>query len=112
VKRSNGSFAAVTDDLLRDTSALLAWRQANTGGSSTDDDLFVLGAAERALELASNPSALFISLVKHNRRRFITIAQDERAADRLRRHEGHGTIHSPFAAKLISRLAGRMAGVR
>jgi hypothetical protein len=100
-----GSFASITDATLRDTAALLAWRAANLGLPPTErDQLFVVAAAERALEKGSNPAALFVSIVKDARRELITCEQDDRAARRLRAYRdqriGCATYSRDLAGKL------------
>jgi hypothetical protein len=82
---NTGAFGHVSDEILKDTSRLLEWRQANLGIPPSDADaLFVVSAAERALEKGDNPSALFVQIVKGNLRTHLTCQHEDRAAARLK----------------------------
>ncbi len=83
-----GSFAAVDDAMLRNTAALVAWRTANLKTEPCGPDLvFVLGAAERALEKATkSAAAMFVVLVRDRREDLISGAQEDRARQRLRQY--------------------------
>jgi hypothetical protein len=95
--------------MLLDTSALLKWRAANLkliGQEISDrDTIFVLGAAERALEINPEaPARLFVFLVKGCRRDFITAAQEDRAVARLRVHrvgERSTEVRAPVSAAAV-----------
>jgi hypothetical protein len=81
----------VTTADLRDDAKLLAWFKAATQRKhrilkNCEAELrFVFEAAERALSEGNNPPALFVDIINHNRRDYITQAQEDRAQHRLRR---------------------------
>lgn len=119
-------FAGVTRDLLADTEALVAWaaaaarRERPVVSDSEADRLRVLGAAERALEVADNPPALFASIVSRQDWRLISQEQEARAVSRLRELAGTRATPGPAvghvgpvrAGSLVAELLARQREVR
>ena len=98
-----GSFASVTVGILRDTAQLVAWRTANVKSEPcTDDLMFVVAAAEKALERGRNKPSLFVDIMKNSRRDFVTAANMDRAAARLGEFRNRG---APAASQHGSALA-------
>lgn len=85
-----GVFSKLTADTLRDTAAMVAWHHAAAGkpkpviGGSESDRLFVLAAAECAIERGENAPALFAWLVAGKKRDGIRQEHEDRARARLR----------------------------
>lgn len=86
-------FARLTPAVLRDTGQLVAWwhdasrRRKPVISSSEQSRLYVLAAAERALEVGTAPVALFAWLVSGGHWTALSDAQRERARRRLRDHD-------------------------
>jgi hypothetical protein len=81
LKKPVGSvMRSISPNDLKDTTRLLALFPE----ASEDDRLFILGAAERALELGKKPVAMFVKFIRDNDRKLISGKQADRAAARLR----------------------------
>ncbi len=90
-KRSKASvFDSITEEVLRDTSKLTAWhvnasKQAKpVVDHSEANELRIVATAERALEVGSNPSALFTEIVSRAKWDYITQDQEQRASERIK----------------------------
>jgi hypothetical protein len=112
-----GTYGAVTTAMLKDTRALLEWRTLNLGGRESDDrdKLFLLEAAERALESRENPASLFVWIFKGNHRDRITLTQEDRARQRLKRWHDHERTErynrDPWLKNLVEQMmAGKGVG--
>jgi len=108
-----GTYGAVTTAMLKDTGALLEWRKLNLGGREPDDrdKIFLLGAAEHAIESRQNPASLFVWIFKGKHRERITLDQEDRATQRLKRWHRHQVTErhnrEPWLKKLVEQT---MAG--
>ncbi len=75
-------FGKVDSDLLGDTAGLLKW-----AGGAIDcdaDRLRFVAAAERSLEKAKNPAAMFVKIIKQRDWAKTNQAQEDRAIERLK----------------------------
>ena len=102
--RTSGVFKKLSEPDLRDTSKLREWRDEQLTSkrpvvsSSERDFLFVVAAAERALEKGTEPLALFKSLIGKGRRDLISGEQEDRAAKRIKAMMATGPPSSASAA--------------
>ncbi len=101
------ALLSVDEQMLSDTGRLINWLKTNprlNGQRFHDTEqhlLFVLGAAERAKDKGDNPVGLFIDIVGNRRHDWISQAQEDRAASRLREHRAtavNGTHATDLAA--------------
>lgn len=88
---ANTALTKFTVDDLRDNAKLLAWFRAmtqikNAWLKDCDADLLnVFAAAERAIEIGTNPGGLFVRIVRGKLWNKITQQQEDRARQRLRK---------------------------
>lgn len=94
---TGGIWKRVSEELLRDDAALESWLRDAQGADpplvdrSEASPLRVFGVAERAIEVAKNPAAMFVSLVKAGDWSKTSNEQEQRAESRLRKLRAKAT---------------------
>lgn len=105
-----GVFSKLTEADLADTARMVAWhkrassRKQPVVGASEADLLFVLTAAEKALDVGDNPPAMFAAIVSKGLRGNAKQEHEDLAVERLKAHRSAGPPANLASQQLAKQL--------